>query len=283
MEPIYENIQPNIGSSFFMCSTSPGCCEPFWHIHPEYELVYIHSGSTERHIGSNVSRYKDGDLMLIGSNIPHSNLGNRDKNDNREIVIQLSDDFIQQRIIPFPEFKSITHLFERSKQGISFGAAVKKSIGELLLEMDKLPAFDKLLVLLQVLQKMAKTKDYVLLNADSAILEVQSNDYARVNLINCFVADNFHRNIQLAELGELTGLTVTSFSRFFKKVTGKTFISFLNEYRIQKSCTFLADKNTSIAEVMALAGFFEAAHFARIFKRYTSYSPRDYRKRIRNW
>lgn len=283
MEPIYENIQPNIGSSFYMHNNSPGCFEPFWHIHPEYELVYIHSGSAERHIGSNVSRYTNGDLMLIGSNIPHTNLGNQDYPDNQEIVIQLSHDFVNQHISAFPEFKSIEQLINRSSFGISFGHSIKEKVGVVLQRMHAMSSFEKLLELLKILQGLADTEDYELLNANSASIEVKSNDYARINHINCFVADNYKRNIQLAELGELTGLTETSFSRFFKKVTGKTFISFLNEYRIQKACTFLANKNSSIAEVMAISGFLEPAHFARIFKRYTNYSPREYRKRIRNW
>ncbi|MDA3890167.1 MAG: AraC family transcriptional regulator [Salinivirgaceae bacterium] len=283
MKPIYENIQPNIGSSFYSHMVSPGCCEPFWHIHPEFELVYIHSGSAERHVGSDVSNYKNGDLLLIGSNIPHSNLGNSDHADNCEIVVQMSTDFIEKRIAPFPEFMKVNELFDRSSFGISFKKNVKEQVGILLQEMFKYDSFNKLIKLIEILHLLASTNEYTLLHAKSAIIELQSNDYTRVNKINEFVSANYQRTILLKELAELTGLTETSFSRFFKKVTGKTFICFLNEYRIQKACSLLANNNNSISEVMVDSGFIEPAHFTRIFKRYTSYSPRDYRKKVRNW
>jgi AraC-like DNA-binding protein len=149
--------------------------------------------------------------------------------------------------------------------------------------MNDFPPFEKLMELFKVLQCLASTTNYELLHAESATIEVKSNDYTRINQINCFVADNYHQSIHLSELAQLTGLTETSFSRFFKKVTNKTFITFLNEYRVQKACNLLANKNTSIADVMEQSGFVEPAHFTRIFKRYTNFSPRDYRKRIRNW
>ncbi len=283
MQPIYENIQANHGSSFYIHSSSPGCCEPFWHIHPEYELVYIKSGSAERHVGSNVSRYQDGDLLLIGSNIPHSNLGNQEHEDNFEVVIQMSPAFIDQQITTFPEFAPITKLMERSSHGISFGPATKAKLGSSIKHLLELSAFDKLMALIEILQSLANTSDYSLLNANEAALEVRSNDYSRINLINNYISEHYARAIQIKELADLCGLTETSFSRFFKKVTGKTFISFLNEFRVQKACTLLADQKPIIAEVMTQSGFIEPAHFTRIFKRYTTFTPREYRKKLLGW
>ncbi|WP_075591188.1 helix-turn-helix domain-containing protein [Labilibacter marinus] len=281
MEPIYENIQPNINSSFYSFMESPGCCEPFWHIHPEYELVYIHSGSNERHIGSNITRYTNGDLLLIGSNIPHSNLGNVDDAHNKEVVIQMSEDFVDNQLGGFVEFNEISDLFKRSLHGISFHARVKEKVGPMLMQLVQYKSFEKLLKLIEILGLLASTQDYTLLHTNTASLHIQSNDFNRVNRINNFVSEHYSRNIPLKELADLTGLTETSFSRFFKKVTGKTFITFLNEYRIQKACTFLAKSNSNISEVMMKSGFVEPAHFTRVFKRYTSYTPRDYKKKIR--
>lgn len=283
MEPIYENIQPNIGSSFYAHFNAPGCCEPLWHIHPEYELVYINSGSAERHIGRNAFKYTDGDLLLIGSNVPHSNLGNQNSSNSFEIVVQMSADFVINKVHAFPEFSIISRLFQRSAHGISFGEPLKTQIGFLLKELIDSQPFEKLLLLFEVLNKLAVSNDYSLINVDAAEIELRSNDYERINKVNEYVAVNYMNAINLSEMALLTGLTETSFSRFFKKVTGKTFIGFLNQYRIQKACALLANKNTSITQVMEEAGFIEPAHFSRIFKRYTESTPRDYRKKIRAW
>lgn len=283
MEPIYESISANLGSSFHAHYFEGGCCKPLWHIHPEYELVYIHSGSAVRHIGCNVSCYEDGDLMLIGSNIPHSNLGNVDFPDNHEIVVQMGVEFIENKLNSITEFQQITDLFKRSGYGISFNKSIKQQVGGMLKELIELEPFEKLLKLLKIFKVLAQTKDYQLLNVDLATVEIQSNDYSRIQKINSYVANHYEQTIQLKEMAHLTGLTETSFSRFFRKVTGKTFSTFLNEYRIQKASSFLIDCNNSITEVMLASGFTEPAHFSRTFKRITNQTPSEYRKKRKNW
>lgn len=283
MEPIFENISANIGSSFYYHLLEGGCNTALWHIHPEYELVYIHSGSAERHIGSNVSRYSNGDLILIGSNIPHSNLGNVDFKDNYEIVVQMPIDLIENRFSNLVEFRSIKKLFDRSKHGISFGQAVKDKAGRLLTKMNQLDPFERFISLIEVLMFLANSRDYELLNAHSVTVELQSNDYARIQKINEFVSKNYSRTIKLNEMAGLTGLTESSFSRFFRKVTGKTFSTFLNEYRVQKAGAILLECNNSITDVMLDSGFTEPAYFSRTFKKLTGQTPSEYRKARRNW
>lgn len=283
MEPIFESISANQGSSFHAHYFEGGCCKPLWHIHPEYELVYIHSGSAVRHVGCNVSCYEDGDLMLIGSNIPHSNLGNLDFSDNHEIVVQMGVEFIENKLKSVTEFERIMELFNRSGHGISFHQNIKQQVGGMLKELLDLEPFEKLLKLLNVLEILAQTSDYQLLNADLSTVEIQSNDYSRIKKINDYVSNHFGQTIHLKEMADLTGLTETSFSRFFRKVTGKTFSTFLNEYRIQKASSFLIDCNNSVTEVMLASGFTEPAHFSRTFKRITNQTPSAYRKKRKNW
>lgn len=281
MKPIFENIHPNPGNSFHISKSTPGSYEPFWHIHPEYEIVYIKNGSAERHIGSHFSRYENGALMMIGSISPHSNLGNNQFPDNAEVVIQMSKEFIEKQIAGFYEFQKIDELMKRSMHGINFHVEVKERLSERLEAMCDLPAFEKLIELILILQELASAKEYTLLNAESVALPIESNDYRRIHLINKFVSENYSRQIMLSEVSKLSGLTESSFSRFFKKVTGKTFITFLNEFRIQKACVFLSDKNKNISEVMFQTGFNEPAHFTRVFRKYTSITPKDYQTSLR--
>lgn len=280
MKPIFETIHPNPGNSFFMASAPYGSTEPFWHIHPEYEIVYIKNGGAEQHIGSHYSKYTNGVLLLIGPNIPHSNLGNYDFEDNIAVVIQMSPEFLENKVTGFNELKFINDLLIRSKQGISFGQEVKNKLSESLEKLDKLESFERLLQLIQILKELTLTSDYILLNAGSININHHSVDYNRINQINQFVSKNYQRKIQLEEIAGITGLTESSFSRFFKKLTGKTFVTFLNEYRIQKACLLLTDKTNTISEIMHKTGFSEAANFTRVFKRYTSFTPREFRLKL---
>ncbi|MFT6783601.1 MAG: hypothetical protein ACJA1A_003542, partial [Saprospiraceae bacterium] len=63
-----ERVEPTFGQSFTMLKfdVSHENKEPFWHFHPELELVYIADGSSKRHIGNHLSYYNNGDLILIG-------------------------------------------------------------------------------------------------------------------------------------------------------------------------------------------------------------------------
>jgi AraC-like DNA-binding protein len=281
MKPIFENIQPNPGNSFHISKSTPGLHEPFWHIHPEYEIVYIKNGSAERHIGSQFSRYEKGALMMIGSNIPHSNLGNNQFPDNADVVIQMSMEFIEKKLAAFYEFQKIDELLKISMHGINFNIEVKERLSERFEALSDFQSFEKLIGLIQILQELASTKEYTLLNAESVALAIDSNDYRRINMINKFVSENFYRQIKLSEVSKLTGLTESSFSRFFKKVTGKTFITFLNEFHIQKACVLLTDKKKNISEVMFQSGFNEPTHFTRVFRKYTSITPKDYQTSLR--
>lgn len=280
MKPILETIQPTPGTSFFLSHGFYGATKPFWHLHPEYEIVYIKNGSSEQHIGSHYSHYKDGTLLLIGPNIPHTNMGNYDFDDNIAVVIQMSKAFLEDKISTFSEFNYIKDLMLRAQHGVQFLKSFKNKIETRIESMASLLPDERLLELISILGLMARTNDYKLLNANAINYEQHSNSYHRVKQITTFVADNYHRTIQLSEIASICGLTETSFSRFFKKITGKPFITFLNEYRIQKACSLLFDKQNNIAEIMYQCGFNEAAHFTRVFKKTIGYSPREYRKKL---
>ena len=79
-KPALEKISPVFGSSFSVKhydEPSSNISSPFWHFHPEVELVFVKGGSGKRHIGHHLSYYQDGDLVLIGSMLPHTGFTNR--------------------------------------------------------------------------------------------------------------------------------------------------------------------------------------------------------------
>lgn len=284
MQPVLESIQPNPGSSFFIEKYHGDnlCRVPFWHIHPEYEIVFIKSGSGTRCIGGHFSTYTNGDLIMLGPNLPHQPFSNNETPNNEEIVIQFGHQFFTRHLVDLPESQAIATLFERSKQGISFPTKVKKEIGKQLYQLIHYSPLEKLLAFIKILHQLAETTDYRLLQAGSMALEIKSNDHQRMNLIYNLVSENYTDAIDLKDLAEICGLTIPSFCRFFKKVTGKTFIHFLNEYRVVKAQELLSRKNDTISSIMHLSGFNDLAYFSKLFKKHTGYSPTSYKKRLQN-
>ena len=284
MKPIVENIDPNPGSSFFIEKYRGNalCRMPFWHVHPEYEIVYIKEGSGTRCVGSHISNYYDGELIMLGPNIPHQPFSNDETPDNEEVVIQFKHRFFTEHLLNLPEAQAITALFYKSQQGIIFSSKTKHEISPLIEKVLGADSLEKLIAMLELLHKLATSTDYNLLKADSMALEIKSNDHQRMNLIYDYVANNFHKNITIDEVAHLCSLTTPSFCRFFKKTTGKTFVRFLNEYRIVKAQELLSKKTYSMAYILERCGFNDLAYFSKLFKKFTGYAPTVYVKSLQN-
>lgn len=282
-KPSFEKVNAGFGSSFnvkFYNDPSPQEFPPFWHYHPEIELVYVKGGSGQRHIGQHLSYYQGGDLVMIGSMLPHSGFTDRLTGNESETVIQFNSNCFGEDFFKLKETYEIQQLLERAKAGIAFNEAVQKDIGARMEELVGLDKFSKMLSLLQILQELAKTEDYFLLNADGYTVEVENADNDRINIIYDFVQKEFQRAISLEEISDIANMTVPSFCRYFKKISGKTFTNFVNEIRVMHACKLLSEEQLSVSEVSFESGFNNFSHFNRQFKDITEKSPSEYRKQF---
>ncbi|MFT4666960.1 MAG: AraC-like DNA-binding protein, partial [Gammaproteobacteria bacterium] len=140
--------------------------------------------------------------------------------------------------------------------------------------------FAKLIELLCILQDMAWTEEYLILNADGYAFEVENTDNDRINIIYNYVQTHFQRAIPLDEIAAVTNMTVPSFCRYFKRISGKKFTRFANEIRILHACKLLTEQQLSISNVSFESGFNNLSHFNRLFKDITDKSPSEYRKQF---
>ncbi|AZA57749.1 MULTISPECIES: AraC family transcriptional regulator [Chryseobacterium] len=278
--PAFEAIKPNIGSSFtsLKFQRNENIKSHVWHYHPEVELIFVCKGSGKRQIGSNISYFSDGDLVLIGSNLPHCGLTNENTNNDYEMVIQFKPDFLGENIWETPEMQRISALLEKSKAGIVFEENIKKTVGKKIAEMHEMSSLNKLLTFLEILDELATTQNYRILNAGKYYLQTQVEDNERINHIFNYVKDHFKEQITLEEIADLANMKVPSFCRYFKKITNKTFTQFVNEYRITHSLKLLAEQPLSITEVCFESGFNNFSYFNKTFKEYIKKSPSQYRK-----
>ena len=282
--PSFEAINPNIGSSFTLLKfrKNENIKSHVWHYHPEIELIFVCGGSGKRQIGSNISHFSDGDLILIGSNLPHCGMTNEHTNNDYEIVIQFSPDFLGESFWNVPEMSRILALLNTAKSGIVFGDEVKKSIREKMEILSEASSLDRLLKLIDILKELSDTKDFQILNAGKYYLQTQKEDNDRINLIFNHVKDNFKEQIALEDVAGLATMTVPSFCRYFKKITNKTFTQFVNEYRITHALKLLTEQPLSINEICFESGFNNFSYFNKTFKEYTKKNPSQYRKELSN-
>ncbi|GGG49082.1 AraC family transcriptional regulator [Epilithonimonas arachidiradicis] len=282
--PVLETVSPDVGSSFTCLKyfRNENIKSNFWHFHPEIELIFVHKGSGKRQIGSNISYFTDGDLILIGSNLPHCGMTNENTKNEYEVVIQFSMDFLGSQFWKAPEMMRISALLEKAKSGIVYGEQIKKTLKPRIDALTEATSLNKLIILIEILNQLSQTQDYKILNASKYYLQTQKEDNDRISVIFNYVKDHFKEQITLETVAELSNMTVPSFCRYFKKITNKTFTQFVNEYRITHSLKLLAEQPMSITEVCFDSGFNNFSYFNKTFKEHTQKSPSQYRKEFSN-
>lgn len=281
MKPIVEKIQRPPGQSFRLRKYEGGayCRTPFWHIHPEYEIVFVQKGNGKLTIGNFLSEYEDGVLLFLGPNIPHLPFGNNQFPDNLEIVLQFDEGFFRQ-LKGFPEFQEVIRLFERARSGLLFGKNMHKQIGEYIRRIPALPSSRQLPEILRLLVDLSESEDVTPMNVSGVELKKLREDYGRINKIYAYVADHYAGEVSAEKAAEILNLTKNSFSRFFKKVTGKRFLQFVNEYRINQAAQMITGGEQDLAKVMEASGFQDPSYFSRVFKTEKGDTPAAFRKKL---
>ncbi|WP_443945802.1 AraC family transcriptional regulator [Pedobacter sp. AW1-32] len=274
----YEIVKPDEGSSFRFVHRDKfeGGQEYPFHFHPEIELLCVRSGAGTRRVGNHESTFIDGDLVLIGSNVPHTTV-QAETAEQEHVSIQIKPEIMEQWLTDFPEMKALAGLIEKSKHGIKFSGSVKRNITLALFKMAHFAPLDKYLGLVKVLNQLAQTEEYEYLNKDHFKKEAANRYRSRLQKLFTFVEENYHREIDIREVAALFNISVPSFCNYFKKTTNTTFTRFLNNYRVQKACLRLHEDKT-IAEVCFQCGFNNVTYFNKIFKLALGKTPSDYRE-----
>ena len=282
-KPTLEKISPQFGSSIFIRKHEAyiGENKPFWHFHPEIELVYVNKGQGKRHIGNHISYFNNSQLLLIGSNLPHNGFTDRLTINGSETIVQFKPEFLGEHFFDIPEMDAINKLLERSKNGLLFGVKTKNKIGQKIEKLAEKEGFKKILILLEVLHVLAKSKDYTQLNTDGFSFEAEPQDSAKIDIVYKHVNQNFTEHITLDEIADKVSMTVPAFCRYFKRVTGKTFTKLVNEYRVVHATKLLSESQMNITDICFECGFNNFSHFNKIFKEITGKSASKYRKELK--
>lgn len=256
-----------------------------WHFHREYELVMINRSSGTRFIGDNVSHFEEGDLSLIGSNIPHLlRNGEEYYTNNRNlkagaIYIHFTRDFLGKQFFDLPEMKMVNRLLERSSLGLEISGKVKKYTINKLHQMSEEKPTERLLSLLKILVKLSQSRELKPL-LSTGYSANNSGDTEKINHVFEFIMKHYTQEIYVHEIASKLNMSVASFSRYFKNHTRKTFSDYVTEIRIGRACRMLMEDNYSISEISYKSGFDNLSNFYRHFKKIIGIIPKDYRNRF---
>lgn len=253
----------------------------FWHYHPEIELVYVEAINGIRHVGKDISGFTESDLLLIGSNVPHLNFDYGIQTECKQMVLQMKENFLQDLILPIPEFENIKQLLERSYLGLSFSGETKKNVVEKLHVIKDKNSFESLIGFIEILQILANSTEVKELNSEDTRIKWFLNDKIRMGTIYDYIDENYDKKPNVNEIAKIVSLSTPAFCRYFKKQTNMTFTEFVNNYRINQAKIFLL-KDYSVTEVCFQVGFESLSYFNKLFKQHVGETPSEFKKKHLN-
>lgn len=282
MFPQVEKIAKERDESFFVGKYRNKWFDRTWHYHPEYELILITKGFGTRVIGNKRSHFEAGDLVLIGGNIPHawfSDASFFDKNNSsicESIYIQFNRLIFGSYFSQLPEMKSIDILLSHAESGLHLNADKNSKIIKQILELPKKKGLDRLLNLISILE-LFHQGDYSSILPSENLSAVFVSKSHRIKKIHEFVMKNYMREIGVGDIAKLVEMNTSSFCRYFKGKTNKTFSEYLKEIRIDYAQQLLINTNLTSKQIGYECGFNSVAYFNQCFKTISNMSPLEYR------
>jgi len=281
-KPLLQKLPLTFGSSFLIDRFESPYFDTPWHYHEEIEIVLCDGGFGKKFVGNHVSDYAEGDLAILGSNLPHWYRADDACYQHQKpasIVIHFLNDCFGKDFFEAEEMTEIKYFLKTANLGIEFYGQTRTKIQEKIQCLLKADKVARMLGLIEILHLMSVTKEYRFLS-ENAIVGVSKKDSERMNEVFNYVLKNFKNDINLSEIANKTRFSEAAFCRYFKLRTQKTFVEFVNEIRIEYACKLLTENDLNILEICYESGFKNLSNFNRQFRKYTNNNPKTYRKKM---
>jgi AraC-like DNA-binding protein len=248
------------------------------HFHPEYELnLIVNATGAKRIVGDHMGDITEYEMVLTGPNLSHGwEQGKCTSKSIHEITFQFHHDLFSIDLLDRNIMKPVKDLLKRSSSGILFSEEAIKTLLPRILNLSKKAGFDSYIELLSLLYDLSNTRNQRILSTTQAREDVFYNS-DKIKKTYQYIQNNYRDKIKLEDLASYLNMTSISFGRLIKLHTGKTFIEFLNDYRIGCATRILIDSNDSIAEIAFKCGFNNLANFNRIFKKTKDCTPTQFK------
>ncbi len=108
------------------------------------------------------------------------------------------------------------------------------------------------------------------IDADKTVLKLKN--------VLTFIRNNYDKPLSLHEMAQAAGMSPKYFCYFFRSMTTKTPVEYLNSYRIERACRLLLGSDRSVTEIAYTCGFNDLSYFIRTFKSIKGITPAKFRR-----
>lgn len=246
------------------------------HQQSSWELSYVIIGSGLRIIGDTAEPFRCGEIVMIPPGIPHGWFFNKEDADSNgqiwNITLTFSNEFLDHCWSAFPELRIHVERLKTMRDAVKFNKRRAERIASILKAMGDQEDVERLASMIRLLAVLSLTDEAHIVGSDKKTDTRQE----RLDKVRTYVICNASRDISLDDVVRHVGMNRSAFCVFFKRAMGKTFITYLNEYRIELACQLLKQKSRSVSEICYHVGFTNIPYFNRTFKKMKGCSPTQY-------
>jgi AraC-like DNA-binding protein len=284
---VYREITPLKETDVFIMldSFNNGFDYPI-HNHPEFEINLILGMSGTRIVGDSTERYNEFDLVLLGPYVYHKWDGDEELQKNgkpyRVITIQFDATLFDSHLLKKEHFYKIRKLLQDAGRGIKFYGNTFTEAQAKLINLTKASGFSVILEFLSLLDLLSNSTEAIYLASEGFDPKSVQSESKRIQIAYRYILKNFtQQSIKIGDVATEVNMSESAFSHFFKKYTNKNFTQFLIDIRIGYACKLLLDTDETINQICFRAGFNNITNFNRLFKKYRSCTPLEYRRRYK--
>ena len=244
-----------------------------------WEVCHIVSGTGLLSNKEIQMKVRSGDLFLIPPNVSanfhfEESITDNEENKFSRTRVIFHDNILDKFVTILPKLKEQIGQLRKQDTIIRCESENSDLITRVIWKMKDLQDEERASALLKLVLLLAKEIGKNEHDLSTKNQKAQKN----LELVNLYIMHNASRKIKLEDVSKQVNMNRFTFCTFFRKNTGKTFFSYLEEYRIRLACQMLEEDESSISDICYKAGFNDVPHFNRTFKRIMGISPKEYRK-----
>lgn len=245
-----------------------------YHWHIEYEIIRILKGELLMTIGEDEFNAKAGDLIFIKGGLLH---GGIPKNCVYECIVFNLDSLMTsspagERLLKKISSDSIdinSHFSPCSKE-------MARIAERMFAHMKTREEGHELTVIGAFYEFFGYILKHELYSEEQSISAKDGRRIDHLKNVIAMIEEHYDECITLDDLARSAGMNSKYFCRYFREMTHRTPIDYLNYYRIEQACFKLATSNDSIAEIAMSCGFNDQSYFIKTFKKYKGVTPKKY-------
>ncbi len=251
------------------------------HSQSGYELDYIITGRGIRTLGTVGGPFQEGEVILVPPELSHQwafDSRNVDENGFIEnISFHFSSCFLEKISETFPELSDKMLRLRNLTEAVQYKGKTRESLAQLLSQLDNLETNKRCPAILSLMMELSDFGETERISSISKLRDAEK----RLEKIRVYIRCNYSRNITIKEIASYIGMNRTAFCTFYKKERGKTFITELNEYRLETATQLLENHpEMNVSEIASAVGFGTVPHFIRCFAVWKGISPGKWRRQL---